>query len=306
VARDHDALRRALGVRQVSWLGVSYGTQLGANYAQLFPHRTRAMVLDAALEHSLPEGKQVADEIMAAEASFDRFADWCTTAAECALRGQDVGAVFDQLVAEADRTPIPVDGALRAVTGEDIRRETDGKLRFKETSIFGPDKSWAGLSRALAQAIAGDATAFALPPGDGLQNQLDELFGNACVDYVPQVDSWAQMQRREELGRQLAPHLQGASEIWQVNRCIGWPVPVANPPRTLDVRGVPTLIVHAVHDPSVHYSWAHTLAAQIHGSSLLTRTGDGHTSYYTSPCARAAMDGFLTHPSAPADLVCEG
>jgi pimeloyl-ACP methyl ester carboxylesterase len=306
VARDHDALRIALGEDKVNWLGISYGTQLGANYGELFPRHTRAMVLDATLEHSLAEGKQVADEIISTEDSFERFSDWCDGAPECALRGEDVGAVFDRLVSAADRNPIPVDGALRPATGEDIRRETAAKLRVKEPSIFGPDLSWAALSRALRQAIDGDASAFALPPVEYIQDQLASQAGNACMDYVPQVDSWAEMQQRMQLGRQLAPHLQGASETWQVNRCIGWPVPVANPPRTLDVRGVPTLIVHAVHDSSDPYSWAHTLAAQIHGSSLLTRTGDGHTSYFTSACARSAMDRFLVTPKAPADIVCEG
>jgi alpha/beta hydrolase fold len=77
VARDHEALRRALGENKINWLGISYGTQLGANYAPLYPSHTRAMVLDAALEHSLPEGHQVAGEIVAAEDSFNRFADWC-------------------------------------------------------------------------------------------------------------------------------------------------------------------------------------------------------------------------------------
>jgi pimeloyl-ACP methyl ester carboxylesterase len=305
VARDHDALRQALHEPQVSWLGLSYGSQLGANYAQLFPRRTRAMVLDAALEHSQPEGKQVADEMLANEDSFNRFADWCDTAPDCALRGQDVRSVFDRLVADADRTPIPVDGALRAVTGEDIRRETMGKLRLRERADFAPGISWPDLSDALQQALKGNAPAFALPPADVMQGQLASQLGNACGDYVPQVDSWEEMQQRIQLGRQLAPHLQGASETWQVNRCIGWPVPVANPPRTLDVRGVPTLIVHAVHDPSLSYTWAHTLAAQIHGSSILTRTGDGHTSYHTSPCAQSATDRFLVVPSAPADSVCE-
>jgi pimeloyl-ACP methyl ester carboxylesterase len=52
VARDHEALRLALGENKINWLGVSYGTQLAANYAQLYPTHTRAMVLDAALEHS--------------------------------------------------------------------------------------------------------------------------------------------------------------------------------------------------------------------------------------------------------------
>lgn len=306
VARDHEALRRALGVEQVSWLGLSYGNQVAANYAEMFPRHTRAMVLDAALDHSQAEGVQVTDEIQSEEDSFNRFARWCDTAPACALRGQDVASVFDRLVAGADAHPIPVDGALRAVTGEDVRMGTIGMLSLKEPSIYGPDASWAGLSRALAAALAGDASRFAVaPPADVPQDTYFGILGNVCGDYVPQIDSWAEMRQRMQLARQLAPHLQGASETWRVNYCIGWPVPAANPPRTLDVRGVPTLVVHAVHDSSNPYRWAHSLAAQIHGSDLLTRTGDGHTSYYTSPCARAAIDDYLVHPHAAPDRVCD-
>jgi pimeloyl-ACP methyl ester carboxylesterase len=305
VARDHEALRIALGEGQVTWLGVSYGTQIAANYAHLFPGRTRAMVLDAALEHSVPEVHQVSEEILSAEDSFNRFASWCTTAPSCALRGQDVATVFDRLVAAADSRPIPVPGALRAVTGEDIRLGAVGMLRVKEpSSFFGPDLNWAGLSRALRQAIDGDASAFALPGGDVPQLGAFSRAGNACLDYVPQVHSYAEMRQRIELGRFLAPHLQGASETWAVNLCIGWPVRATNPPRALDVHGVPALMVHATHDASDPYEWAHGLAAQIHGIALLTRDGDGHTSYHTSPCAQAATDRFLIQPRAPAVQVC--
>ncbi|GLI02182.1 alpha/beta hydrolase [Phytohabitans aurantiacus] len=306
VARDHEALRVALGVKQVSWLGISYGTQLAANYAELFPRQTRAMVLDAALDHSQPEGQQVADEMMAAEDSFNRFARWCDTATECALRGQDVGAVFDRLVAAADRYPIPVEGAVRAATGEDIRMGTIRLLVLKEPAIFGPDVSWAGLSRSLAAAVAGDASAFAAAPAGVYQAGYFNRLAIGCMEYAPQIRTYAQMRQRIQMGRQLAPHLQGASETWQVNFCIDWPVPAANPHRLLDVRGVPSLIVHAVHDPSDPYRWAHSLAAQIQGAALLTRTGDGHTSYHTSECARTASDQYLLRPKAPAHRVCEG
>lgn len=306
VARDHEAARVALGVGQVSWLGISYGTQLAANYAELFPRQTRATVLDSALEHSLPENQQVADEMMAVEDSFNRFADWCDTAPTCALQGQDVAAVYDSLVAGANQHPIPVDGALRSVTGEDIRMRTIQFLTFKEPAFAGPDASWAGLSRGISAALAGDASWFAWPPAEFVQDELAMRLAIGCMEYAPQVHTWAEMQQRLQMGRQLAPHLQGAAEIWQVNRCIGWPVPAANPPRLLDVRGVSTLIVHSVHDPSDPYKWAHGLAAQIHGSAMLTRTGDGHTSYHTSDCARTAIDQYLILPHAPADRVCTG
>jgi pimeloyl-ACP methyl ester carboxylesterase len=306
VARDHEALRLALGENNINWLGISYGTQLAANYAQLYPTRTRAMVLDAALEHSLPEVHQVAGEIIAAEDSFNRFADWCPSQESCALRGQDVRAVFDRLVEQADRNPIPTEGALGPVTGEDIRMGTKGLLRFKEPSIYGPDLSWAGLSRALQKAIDGDGSAFAVAPAGVPQYGYHGLLGNACLDYAPQVHTYAEMQQRLELGRQLAPHLQGASETWQATFCIGWPVRPVNLPKTLNVRGVPTLIIQAVHDPSISYSWAHGLAAQIAGSALLTRTGDGHTSIYTSDCAKSAMDAFLIDRRSEANRICEG
>jgi pimeloyl-ACP methyl ester carboxylesterase len=306
LARDHEALRVALGEKTVTWFGVSYGTQVAANYAELYPQRTRAMVLDAALEHSLPEVVQVADEIMSSEASFNRFATWCTTAPACALRGQDVAAVFDRLVRNADRHPIPVQGAMRPVTGEDIRMGAVGLLRFKEPVRFAPGLSWPDLSQALARALAGDASAFALPPADVVQDGFFGQLAIACMDYAPQIRTYGQMRQRITMARQLAPHLQGASETWRVNYCIGWPLAPANPPRTLDVRGVPALMVHAVHDSSDPYSWAHSLAAQIRGIALLTRTGDGHTSYHTSPCARAAIDQYLIRPQAPPDRICPG
>lgn len=304
VARDHDALRQALGERRVSWLGLSYGTQLAANYAELFPRHTRAMVLDAALEHSLPEVVQVADEAMAAEDSFNRFVAWCRTATSCALRGQAVGTVFDRLVARANRKPIPVEGAMRPVNGDDIRQGTIGLLRFKEPSIYGPDLSWAGLSRALKATLDGNAAPFAPPPADAPQDGMFALLSIACLDYVPQISSYGEMRQRIRMGREVAPHLQGASETWQVNYCIGWPMRVVNPPRQLNVRDVRTLIVHATHDPSVAYKWAHSLAAQIDGSDMLTRIGDGHTSSHTSTCVIRAIDRYLVRPRARADRVC--
>jgi hypothetical protein len=193
-----------------------------------------------------------------------------------------------------------VPGAARPVSGEDIVMQTPPKLTLKEPSIFGPDASWAGFSRALAAALAGDASAFAVPKG------LDVAARGttACLDYNLDVHTWPQLQRRMMLARQLAPHLHGGSEIWQIVNCIGWPIPPANPLHRLDVRGVPAMIVNATHDPETSYRWAHDLAAQIRGSVMVTRIGDGHTSYYTSACARAKIDAFLMSRHAPANQVC--
>jgi pimeloyl-ACP methyl ester carboxylesterase len=303
VARDHEAVRIALGVSKVSWLGLSYGTQLGAQYAQLYPKRTRAMVLDAALDHSSPEVQLTADGIKTVEEAFDRFAEWCDTAPDCVLRGQDVGAVYDKLVRDADANPIPVEGALRPVTGDDVRMNTPNWLAAKTPNVLAGELSWPVFAEVIRRAVAGDAQYFAFPPPGGPNDFLFSRIANHCGDYVADIHTFAEMQQRIEMGRQLAPHLQGGSEFWQGGLCIGYPFKVANPQRSLDIKGVPTLIVHATHDPSVSYQWAFGLAAQIRGSSVLSRIGDGHTSYYTSECARNATDQFLlTRRSAPAPV----
>ena len=264
LARDHEALRKALGEKTITWLGLSYGTQLAANYAELYPQRTRAMVLDSALEHSLPEVVQVAGEVMASEDSFNRFTRWCDTAPTCVLRGQDVGAVFDRLVAEADRHPIPVQGALRPVTGEDIRMSAVGRLRLKEPSIYGPELSWAGLSRAIAARRRG-RLGVRLPPAG------------------PQADLSPARDRLQRV-RAAGPHL-GADAPADPDGPAARAAPAGRvgdlagerlhrvaasgrqPAAALDVRGVPALIVHAVHDSSDPYAWAHSLAAQIRAAT---------------------------------------
>ncbi len=53
-ARDMDVLRAALGESKLTYLGKSYGTYLGAWYAQLFPRRVRALVLDGAVDPDTP------------------------------------------------------------------------------------------------------------------------------------------------------------------------------------------------------------------------------------------------------------
>ena len=213
VARDHEALRIALGERQVSWLVLSYGTQLAANYADLYPNRTRAMVLDAALEHSGSEVQLTADAISTVEQAFNRFVEWCATAADCVLQGQDVAAVYDQLVKSADQNPIPVEGALRPVTGDDIRMNTPLWLLAKTPNVLAGELSWPVFSEVIRRAVAGDAVFFAFPPPQGPTDGYFAQLANHCGDYVADIHTFADMQQRIEMGRQLAPHLQGGVGI---------------------------------------------------------------------------------------------
>ena len=52
-ARDMDILRAALGEKKLTYLGKSYGTYLGAIYADLFPDNVGRMVLDGVVPPDL-------------------------------------------------------------------------------------------------------------------------------------------------------------------------------------------------------------------------------------------------------------
>jgi pimeloyl-ACP methyl ester carboxylesterase len=298
--RDIEAIRVALGDGQLNWLGLSYGTMLGAAYAELYPRRIRAMALDGNLEHSLPETVMLANEVMATEDAFNRFTVWCGRDASCPLHGADVALVYDELVAAADLTPIPASTANRGVSGEEIRFTTQSYLLAKNPMVF--SSGWVGLGAAIDQARNGDASGFVTPVSTGQSdNPQSSARAIECLDFPAQSRSFEDLLARVTMVRVLAPHTGGGTETWKfVSGCIGWPEPPQNLPHRARIKGAPPmLLVNASHDPSTAYVWALGLEAQIPGSTLLTRDGEGHTSYITSDCARAAIDRYLVDLGLP-------
>jgi pimeloyl-ACP methyl ester carboxylesterase len=308
-ARDIEQVRLALGGEPLNYLGLSYGTQLGATYAELFPDNIRVMVLDGALDHAQRGLAMLDNEARAHEKELERFAEWCEETETCALHGQDVLAVYDELVATADENPIPAPRCVELgychaeATGEDIRFMVQEFLMFKyPTAAFGLP-GWEGLATALAEARAGEASAFApylaLTDDSGLFSGL----GIECVDWPTDIETYDDIDAYETFARIIAPHSQGATQTWTfLTGCMGWPVPVANPPGLWNVQGTPPiLIVNATYDPSTAYVWAQLMREQIDGSVLLTRVGDGHTSYLLpgESQTRDAIDHYLITGETP-------
>ncbi len=93
-ARDMDEIRKALGDEQITFLGISYGTYLGAVYATMFPDQVRAMVLDSAYE---PTGdtieQQYITQLVGFEGAFDNWAAWCAGDEACPFKAADAAAV---------------------------------------------------------------------------------------------------------------------------------------------------------------------------------------------------------------------
>jgi pimeloyl-ACP methyl ester carboxylesterase len=299
VARDVDAIRAALGVEQISWFSLSYGTELGSTYAEMFPRRVRAMVLDGAIDHSLPLATAVVTEARAGEDALQRFADWCRDpATRCDLPGRDALAAFDALVARADRGEIVSSALGRPVTAAEI---TDGVYQNLTLAFLWPD-----LAGNLAAAASGDATLLTSAASFQDAATLAAYRSIGCHDFPPAVRDLADLRRRAAAVRAAAPRMWRFSEFWSLTAgCVGWPVPPAYPPRRQHVVGVPTvLIVGNTHDPATPYPWAVGLSGQIAGSRLLTYDGDGHTAMFHSECARVAEADYLVslRPPAPGTI----
>ncbi|OXM50941.1 alpha/beta hydrolase [Amycolatopsis alba] len=289
-ADDVESIRVALGEPKVNWLGVSYGSELGAVYAEKYPARVRVMVLDGAIDHSRPTRLAVLDEAIATEGALKDFAKWCTTSADCALRGKDVLATYDKLMATPGGVPSKELG--RNVTAEEMASGVYGSLILPAF--------WPELAKGIATATTGNA--------DGLlpYSQLDPSYGAyraiGCHDFGPAHTSYADMRLMQGLVKTVAPHSWRYSEFWDITSgCAGWPVAPAYLPRPQKIRGAaPILVVGGEHDPATPLVWAKGLARNIENSTLLVDAGYGHTGLLNSACVRTEEVKYLVSGLTPA------
>ena len=115
VARDMDVMRVLLGDQKLNFFGGSYGTFLGAVYADTFPKQVGRMVLDSAMSPNQTEQQEMTYDIQGFESSIDAFIDWCVARPDCAL-GSDkaCGAGQDRRTARRGRAERPAHEQARA------------------------------------------------------------------------------------------------------------------------------------------------------------------------------------------------
>ncbi|QOV36928.1 alpha/beta fold hydrolase [Streptomyces ferrugineus] len=294
VVRDMDAIRAGLGEKRISYYGVSYGTAIGQQYAERYPHRVRAMTLDSNMDHSLGNWAFQKTETDAVESSYGQFADWCARTASCAIHDGDARALFDSLYqrAEAGDLVLPGDPP-QTVTPQDLQA-------FALRHMYDP-ASWFDFAQTLADL---DATA---PAATRSFDRYGEptpypFLSVMCQDYDLDVPSYATLARHErELARR-APVTRFSTLGWTVQTgCQNWPAEVTNPQRGLDVDGTPPiLLTNSRFDPATPHAWASNAARQIGREAVfLTYDGVGHGDYWLSPCARDAIDTYLTTLKTP-------
>ena len=300
-AKDLDILRAVLGDEKLTYLGYSYGTRLGYTYAEQFPGRVRAMVLDGAIDPNQSLIDWGVAQAQGFQKAFTVFAADCATRPQCPLGANPATATFTALVRPLLDKPLPLlDG--RVLTYRDAIHATFN-------SIYNPS-SWPGLVRGLQQLSAGHgerlmhvADYSAGRRRDGSYSSSSAVFdGVLCVDDDPVTDP-TRLREINQRFRQVAPFEDdGRGPDPARYACAFWPVPPTSHHHPLTAAGLPPLVVVAVTgDPATPYPAGDHLAQALH-ARLLTVRGTQHTAAFEGyPCLDTPLTDYLTTLTPPPD-----
>ena len=299
-ARDLDRVRVALGKDQISYLGFSYGTYLGAVYADLFPTHLRAAVLDGAVDPKRaqrtvslsPGGSNFVD-------AFDAAMTACSIDTTCLFYNRgDPRTAFDALMASLTVRPLKV-GARELGTGL-------AELGVISVLYEGTE-GWRRLTDALAHAALGDgAPLLGLSDGyagrrkDGsYNNELEAHYAINCIEVRNRPRPDEARRKIQDLG---SLNLFDTADLMLTLPCAFWPAPPVRQNRTIHGTGAPTiLVVGNVGDPVTPIEDAEALTKALSGSVLLRWNGDGHTVVGRGiACIDDAVTTYLVDLKAPA------
>ena len=300
-ARDMDRIRVALGDDRLTYLGYSYGTLLGAQYAAQFPDRVRALVLDGAVDPALDGRTSQLAQAEGFERSIDLFLESCARRPSCAFHGgDDPGAAYDALRARVDQHPLPA-GRGRRLNG------TLFDIGIAQL-LYGGESSWPEVADVLAaaedrdgSALLGDADAYTGRRDDGTYDDLQESFlAIGCADGPP-VDGIEGMRAIEQEAAKVAPRL-GRSVVNNSLACAFWPV-AAPPALPLHAPGAPPILVIGTrNDPATPLSGARALARELGSGVLVIASGAQHTAFASgNACVDRAVERYLVDARPPSD-----
>jgi pimeloyl-ACP methyl ester carboxylesterase len=297
-----DAIRAALGEDKLTFIGFSYGSQLGALYADAYPDRVRALVLDGAVDPSLDAETLNRDQAIGFEQALEAFTTHCEED-RCGFGGSNPRAAYDSLMAQIDAEELPAE-----IDGEE-RTLGPGEADIGvATALYLGEDGWDILADALTDAAQGDGTALLelsdaytdRQTGGKYSNQGEAFYAIGCMDGPsPSYDEIGEL--ADEIAED-APAF-GAATLWLSSPCAVWPEPPSGEPHEVKGAGAPPIIViGTTNDPATPLRWAEALADQLESGVLLVLEGEGHTAYARgNACIDDAVDRYLVDLEVPAD-----
>lgn len=303
VARDLDLIRVALGDDTINYVGFSYGAQIGWTYAQLFPDRIRAMVLDAPADPlantatlQLQQAEGIAGQLAA-------FAAWCADVQTVTCPADPLDAI-DTIWSNAAKEPLP--------TTPSPHPPLSAPIAFLGVvSALYTDARWPSLATALNSGLNGDglalfdlaASAIDRLPNDRYRDPSDARDIIWCADHPDRqtLDDVEQVTADiAKISPLLAERFPGPIPWCWAYPPATEPLPVPSSP---DIP--PILVVSSTGDPVTPPIGARHLVEILGDAVLLTRDGPGHTSYGQTRCTDQTIDRYLIGLKLPPpDTIC--
>lgn len=306
VARDLQIAHEVVGDEQLSYLGYSYGTSIGAEFAEQFPSEVRALVLDGVVDPALGPVESRTTQARGFQRAFDNFAAFCAAQPECPL-GTDPSAGVQALLRPLIENPVPT------ADGERVLGYNDGVNGLVQALYA--ESLWPPLLDGLLQLSRGDGTNLLIladiyyrrAPDGSYTNLLEAFPVISCMD----GDRLTDREVAREISAttlELAPFLDagyGPSDALEL--CSFWPVPPTSEPGPVQAPGLPTvLVVSSTGDPATPYEDGVSVAQQM-AARLLTVDNDSHTVVLqgVNACADEVTTRYLVDLTLPAtDLTC--
>jgi pimeloyl-ACP methyl ester carboxylesterase len=302
VVKDMDVLRSALGDDKLTYIGYSYGTRIGAAYAEAFPRNVRALVLDGAVDPNQSATDQAVAQGAGFQKAFNDFVAWCVKKDDCAL-GHDANralGLFEDLVRPLADHPVDVGG--RPLSYEDA---TTGVIQ----ALYS-EQLWDHLNTGLNElrqqkgaTLMSLADLYLERGSDGTYTTTQDAFTAIhCVDDARVTDPNA-IRELNTRYKQAAPFLDDGSPPGTArDACAFWPVPPTSSPHLPKVAGLPpVLVISTTSDPATPYEAGVALAKALKGG-LLTYEATQHTVFLQgNKCVDDAGATYLIDTKLPAE-----
>lgn len=295
VVRDLDLIRHLLGAEKLNYVGVSYGTYVGAMYAELFPDSVGRLVLDAAVDIT---GEDEIPQTQGFERAMGNFTAWCAESDLCSLGDdqEEITDVIDAFLTELDSSPLEV--------GDRILTQTMAATGIA-LYLYEDEEAYRTLDVVIANGLAGDGEAL-LYSADLLNGRGQAAYDTiayafpamVCADWADEGVAPVPQEWRDtfEVAPLMAPHM-GMSYNCQL-----WTADSAPQIRITAEGAPPILVVGTTGDSATPYEQAQSMAEQLESGTLLTLDGAGHGAVTgDNSCIADAVDGFLYDGDAPED-----
>ena len=299
VAADLDMIREAVGDEQLTYLGYSYGTAIGAAYATMFPESSRALVLDGSVSPGASEEEVTRAQAQGFDTTYARFVERCNASPDCPL-GPDAAATIAEVRAGLATDPV------RSHSEHGTRELGPDQFDLALATALYDTSLWGTTATAIAQIDDSGAEVLWTLIDRQTGRQPDGTFDNSTeartvVNCSDTTDRPTVGEAEQAAGRiRSAAPVFGEALGWATLSCVGWPQGAEPLPELTGAGAPPVLVVGTLGDPATPYLWSQQMSEALESAVLLTYEGDGHTAFLRGgQCIEDAVVDYLVELQVP-------